>query len=423
MKQRKFRISALFYNNRFVLIFSIFLAIILWFIVASLNTSDRPRQLNDIPVSVTLSEDAQASNLKVFSQSVDKVKVSIRGDSVAVHSIDPANLKVVAEGASSITQPTSVSLRLKVEMQAQLTGDYSVEIEPSSVFVDVDYYKEVPFTISKDNIVYKANSAYLVSEPALSTDMVTISGPEKEIDKIAKVTVDHEIKGELISTQNFTESLTLYDKYGEKISSDKFTMSTETVDVTITVLSRQYSALEATFTNQPEGLVMDDIVTVEPESIQIAGPKDVLSNFTSISLEAIDFTEVSPANNTFQVDVTLPPGCRNISMIHEAEVTLDLSGFTSKRFTLQAENFKVRNLTANKTSEVYTKTIDVTLIGPSDVLENLKEEDIVANIDMSGKESFTGHIEMPVTIEVTSSETVWAYGSYQANVEISDNTD
>lgn len=423
MKQRKFRISALFYNNRFVLIFSIFLAIILWFIVASLNTSDRPRQLNDIPVTVTLSEDAQASNLKVFSQSVDKVKVSIRGDSVAVHSIDPANLKVVAEGASSITQPTSVSLRLKVEMQAQLTGDYSVEIEPSSVFVDVDYYKEVPFTISKDNIVYKANSAYLVSEPALSTDMVTISGPEKEIDKIAKVTVDHEIKGELISTQNFTESLTLYDKYGEKISSDKFTMSTETVDVTITVLSRQYSALEATFTNQPEGLVMDDIVTVEPESIQIAGPKDVLSNFTSISLEAIDFTEVSPANNTFQVDVTLPPGCRNISMIHEAEVTLDLSGFTSKRFTLQAENFKVRNLTANKTSEVYTKTIDVTLIGPSDVLENLKEEDIVANIDMSGKESFTGHIEMPVTIEVTSSETVWAYGSYQANVEISDNTD
>ena len=252
---------------------------------------------------------------------------------------------------------------------------------------------------------------------------MTISGPEKEIDKIAKVTVDHEIKGELISTQNFTESLTLYDKYGEKISSDKFTMSTETVDVTITVLSRQYSALEATFTNQPEGLVMDDIVTVEPESIQIAGPKDVLSNFTSISLEAIDFTEVSPANNTFQVDVTLPPGCRNISMIHEAEVTLDLSGFTSKKFTLQAENFKVKNLTANKTSEVYTKTIDVILIGPSDVLENLKEEDIVANIDMSGKESFTGHIEMPVTIEVMSSETVWAYGSYQANVEISDNTD
>lgn len=422
MKKSRFRLSSLFYNDRFVLIFSIFLAVVLWFIVASLNTSDRPRQLNDIPVSVTLSEDAQASNLKVFSQSVDKVKVAIRGDSVAVHSIDPANLKVVAEGASSITQPTSVSLRLKVEMQAQLTGDYSVEIEPSSVFVDVDYYKEVPFTISKDNIVYKANSAYLVSEPALSTDTVTISGPEKEIDKIAKVAVDHEIKGELISTQNFTEGLTLYDKYGEKITNDKFTMSTDSVDVTITVLSRQFSALEATFTNQPKGLVMDDIVTIDPESIQIAGPKDVLSNFTSISLEAIDFTKVSPANNTFKVDVTLPPGCRNISMIHEATVTLDLSGFTSKKFTLQAENFKVRNLTANKTSEVYTKTIDVILIGPADVLENLKEEDITANIDMTGKETFTGHIELPVTIAVTSSETVWAYGSYQANVEIGDNT-
>ena len=109
-------------------------------------------------------------------------------------------------------------------------------------------------------------------------------------------------------------------------------------------------------------------------------------------------------------------------MIHEATVKLDLSGFTSKKFTLQAENFKVKNLTANKTSEVYTKTIDVILIGPADVLENLKEEDITANIDMTGKETFTGHIELPVTIDVTSSEAVWAYGSYQANVEIGDNT-
>ncbi len=421
-KIKLFSFFSLFYNDRFVLIFSIFVSIVLWFIVASINTADRPREINDVPVTVTLSESAQESNLKVFSQSVETAKVSIRGDSVAVYSIDPSNLKVVAEGASSITQPTSVSLRLKAELPSQVIGDYSIEIEPSSVFVDVDYYKEVPFEISTENIIYKANSAYLVSEPSLSTDTVTISGPEKEIDKIAKVTVDHEIKGELASTQNFTESLVLYDKYGEKIPTDKFTLSTETVDVTITVLSRQYSSLEATFTNQPPGVDVEDIVTIDPESIQVAGPNDILSNFTSISLEAIDFSEISPTNNTFRSSITLPAGCRNISMIHEATITLDMSGFTTKHITLESPNFEIRNLSANKTSEVYTKTLDVVLVGPPSVLANLKEEDITAVIDLSGKESFTGHIELPISIEISSSDSVWAYGKYQASVEIGENT-
>ena len=95
--KNKFSFASIFYNDRFVLVFSVFLAIVLWFIMAIVNTEERAREISDVPVTVTLSESAQADGLRVFSQSVDKAKVYIKGDSFTVHNIQPENLKIVAE--------------------------------------------------------------------------------------------------------------------------------------------------------------------------------------------------------------------------------------------------------------------------------------------------------------------------------------
>ena len=420
MKERKFRPFMLFYNNRFVMIFSILVGIILWFIMATMNTTERPRVLTDIPVTVTLSDDALGRDLRVFSQSVTTARVSIRGNSVAVYNVKPEDLRIVAEGAASITQPTSTQLPLKVERLRQLAGDYTITVEPTSVFIDVDYYKEFPFDIDTSGIEYRADPDYLVNEPSLSVESVLIAGPEKEIDKIDKVVVEKVFTGALTETQNFTADLVLYDKYGEKIDKSKFTMSVDQVDVTISVLSRRESELEPTFLNRPAGLILtSDQIKVEPEKIQVAGAADVLANLTSITLEPIDFSEVSPTNIIFTLNVTLPPGCKNISMIHEATVTLDLSDFVSKKFTV--DQFRVSNLAASKTSEVYTKSLDVTLVGPENQIDALSEEDIVAVIDMTGKETFTGHIEMPVSFDIENGSSVWAYGKYQASLSVEEN--
>lgn len=425
MKEKKFSIGEFFYNDRFVLVFSVFIAVIAWFIVSSINTQERPREISDVPVVVTLSDEAtQEMNLRVFSQSVTSATVSLTGDSVAVRSIDPSELRVVAEQASSITQPTSAQLRLRLERPSQVLGDYEVQIDPEYVFVEVDYYQDATFQINTDGIKYKADDSYVVSEPSLSVNEVTISGPQKEIDRISRVCVEYEIDTPLISTQTFTTNLVLYDRYGNQLSKDNLTISDDEVEVTISVRSRQTLTLEPTFQNKPSGLNLNSgIVQVDPESIQIAGPEDVLSNLTTISLEPIDFAEVSPVNNSFDVAISLPAGCSNISMIYEARVTLDLDGFVAQQFTITKENFEVVNLAANKTSDVYTQSMVVTLVGPQAQIENIQPEDIVVEINMAGRETFTGHIEMPVQISVQNASSVWAYGEYLANVNIQEKVD
>jgi YbbR domain-containing protein len=417
-KVKKFDFSALFYNDRFVLVFSIFAAVILWFVMATVNTQERPRVIYDVPVVIKLSDASQEQGLKVFDQSVEKAKVSIRGNSIVVNKIKPSDLQVVAQLAPSITQPNNYTLSLTAQKMGQLADYEIVSVEPSSLIVNVDVYKEVTFKI-EDEIKYKADPDYFVSAPTFSTDSVVISGPESQIAKISRVCAEYDVKGELKETKNFTTNLVVYDAYGEKLNTDKIKMSVNKVDVSILVLGRKVVNLKPSFSGKPLGLSMSSIKqTVEPGSIEIAGPEDALANVKELSLEAIDFTKLTPSRSSVDVNITLPPGCKNLSNVYTAKVTLDLKGFATR--TLSVTEFRVKNLAASKSAEVYTKSLDMVVVGPEKQIAGLAPGDVYAQIDMAGKESFTGHSEFPVTLVAKNNSSVWAYGEYKANVGVSE---
>ena len=52
-KQRK-SLSGLFYNDRFVMLFSVVAAVILWFVIAATDKdSDTGKTVSDIPIQIT----------------------------------------------------------------------------------------------------------------------------------------------------------------------------------------------------------------------------------------------------------------------------------------------------------------------------------------------------------------------------------
>ena len=102
-KRRKISLKNLFYNNRFVLFFSVLCAIVLWFVMASTNTEERPMLVSDVPINIKLSDTAQANGLKVISPVDAKAKVYIKGNSLIVRAIKNTDMEVVAQLASTIT--------------------------------------------------------------------------------------------------------------------------------------------------------------------------------------------------------------------------------------------------------------------------------------------------------------------------------
>lgn len=420
MKNKKLNFSVLFYNDRFVVAFSVFAAIILWFIMTTVNTQDRPRIIYDVPVEIKLSDAAQEQGLRVFEQTVKTAKVAIRGNSIVVNRVKPEDLLVVPQLASSITEPNNYTLALTAQKVGALADYEVVSVEPSSLIANVDVYKEVTFPI-EDHIEFKADPAYFVGSPSFSTDSVVISGPEAQIAKIQRVAVEHEVREVLKESKSFTTDLILYDAYGSKLSTDKITMSTQKVDVNILVLSRKVMKLTPTFTGKPVGLALSSIEQkIEPATIEVAGPEDVLANVNELSLEAIDFSKLSLTNNEMVVDITLPPGCKNLSNVYTATVTLNFNGFKTK--TLSVTDFQVKNLAANKTAQVFTKSLNMTLVGPARQIDAITAEDVYAQIDMTGKDTFTGHSEFPVALVTKRNTSVWAYGEYKANVSVEEKT-
>lgn len=420
MKNKKLNFSVLLYNDRFVFVFSIFAAVVLWIVLTTVNTQERPRVVYDVPVVIKLSEAGQEQGLRVFDQSVQTAKVSIRGNSIVVNRIKPEDIQVVAQLASSITQPNNYTLPLTAQKLGALADYEIVSIEPSSIIANVDVYKEVTFPI-EDHIEFKADPAYFVGAPSFSTDSVVISGPESQIAKIQRVAVEHEVREVLTESKTLTTDLILYDAYGSKLSLDKIEMSTKKVDVNILVLSRKVMKLSPTFTGKPVGLALSSIEQkIEPDTIEVAGPEDVLANVNELSLEAIDFSKLSLTSNQMVVDITLPPGCKNLSNVYTATVTLNFNGFKTK--TLSVTDFQVKNLAANKTALVYTKSLNMVLVGPARQIDAITAEDVYAQIDMTGKDSFTGHSEFPVTLVTKRNTSVWAFGDYKANVSVEEKT-
>lgn len=420
MKHRKFKIGSLFYNDKFVLLFSIFASIVLWIVLASTNTEEHPRSIVNVPIKVTLSDAAQQDGLKVFSPVNSTATVSIKGNSMIVNQISASDLELTAL-ASTITAPGTYTIPLQVRATGTLSDFMVDSISPPQVIISVDRYKEKTFQIDTD-IKYKSDytsdPSYFVGAATLSSDSVTITGPEKDISQINRVAIQYEVSDTLRESKSFTSDLILYDVNGNKLSVGKMKLSVEKVDVTIPVLPRKVLPLSISFINKPDALQLSpDQVTVEPQSIEVAGPKESIDSLNEISLAPIDFATISPTKNTFNVNVTLPTGCRNLSSIPVAKVTLHVEGLATR--SLVVTNFSVKNLASDKTANIYTNNLPVTVVGPEAEISKLTSSNLSAQIDMAGKENFTGHTEMPATISISGASSSWVYGSYMANLNVS----
>ena len=82
-----------------------------------------------------------------------------------------------------------------------------------------------------------------------------------------------------------------------------------------------------------------------------------------------------------ELGINIPENCKNISNYATAKVTLDLSKYKDKSFTV--DNFIVEGLSDEYTSDVTSKSISVTLIGEQADLDKIKASQITAVIDTS----------------------------------------
>lgn len=418
MKKKKLSLNKLFQNNKFLIILSLVISTITWVYMSMGTTNDTTVTISNIPIQIELPDQLVNNGLQVFSDTEQTATVTVTGSRSVLGSISTKDITVTA-ATNGIDSAGTYQISLSA-VKTNPSANFQIisTVTPSNVNVIVDYLRETSFPI-QENVVYKVADGYYAST-SLASKNITVSGPQTEIAKIAKVSASAELDGILDDSTSATADILLYDKSGNRISTDLLKMEFGTVEASISVLPEKTVKVVPEFMNKPEGLNLgDDMLSVEPSEILLAGPKKVLDNTKSIKLESIDFATLS--NKRYEYNdqgINIPTDCKNISNSTAAKVVLDLSSLSKKTYTV--DSFKVSGLSSEYKADVTQTNMSVTVIGSKKELENLKSSDIECIIDTSDQSGTVGSVQMPVTFKLKGTSTCWVSGSYKANITISE---
>lgn len=424
--KKKLHPLRLFESNTILLIFSFLCAIVIWFAMTGAETVGKSKSVGNVPIAVQLSEAAQEANIRVFSQSAAYAEVAITGSASVIGKVSPEDIGITAALNPSVNMLTGNAIQeavvtLRASKKGNTLADYEVaSVSPGEITVLFDKFKEIQLTI-ENNVTYTAaENYYAAAAPSFSTDLVTISGPESSINRVARAAVVYAFNDALTESKLISSKVVLYDVNGNVLDPAALylTLSDNTVDVSIQVTSRQTVTLMADVRNMPESFAQNRI-SIDPAAIEITGDAETISKYKTLTLSTpINFTDVTPDNTTFSVPIPVPSGVTNISKTETATVKFNLNGYSQT--TLKTSNISIINKPEGKNADLTTRSLTVTIVGTAAQISKLTSDSVFCTVDLSSVTDPSGSIEVPVSISVTNADSCWATGTYTAHVTISD---
>lgn len=421
MKISKIKLGSLFYDNKFVLVFSIILSVILWITISLVNTgSEISLKIGDIPINIQLSDSAKSNDLMVFIIDKHTASVSVSGNSMVLAKLTSDSINVTSSQASAIDRSGTYELNLTAKQNDNLVA-YDIDqnsLSPKKVKVLVDRYKELKIPVT-DDINYRTESQYFAGTTNFLPEDITISGPESIVSKVATVKAEYNIAQTLSESKMFSAPLVLYDENDNKLSDSDITMLTisdKSVQCEIPILEKTTLPISVEFDNKPQNFDIASRVKINPSAIEVAIPSAETSSIDKVTLPKLDFSKIDFNHNKFELDVELPEGYKNLSNAYTVQVEVNMTDLQPK--VIEVSNFQFTNVPSGRTATALTGSIQVEAMGPADQIEAITGQNVTAVVDLSSKSGFVGHTEMPVKFTINGADGCWIYGSYKISLTI-----
>lgn len=421
--KKKFSLSVLFNNDRFLMIFSFVISFCIWTAVSANSGEITNYPVSNVPVTMELSEDAENDGLSVVSingVSVDdfKTTVKVKGNSVTVGSLKSSDIQVYGSNLGTIATSGTYNVALMAR-QLGVKNNYDiVSIDPSEVTVVVDRNITKELTIDTSQINASSPAEYYMGTPTLSEKTVVIRGPEQSVSKVVKAIVSVDIDSELTETTTLNSvEITLLDANDKEIEDESVVIEPITVDVTIPVLMKKTVPIVLEYENAPDVFDPTGFITLEPSEIEIAASSDILDYIDSVTVGTLNFNELAYGTSSMKFDIVMPEGVKNFNNIEEVTANFDFTLYSSKSFVISEFDFE--NIPDGLAAEYSSyRSILVRVVGPADAISGLKASEVSAVIDLTDAKS--GTTDMPVTVKITKLTSCWIYGSYDVNVTVGD---
>lgn len=417
MKNEKGKFSGEFAKDLWTRISAVLLAIVIWFFVSVTLFPTMTRHISDIEVEVELSgTSVETLGLDVIKGEGQKVSVRIKGNRYKIGNLKSEDL-IAEVSLQGVISPGEYNLSVMVRAKDD-DADFEISTpSPQTIKVQFDRIIEETFEIVAVAPDAVAAEGFMIDTIECVPKEISITGPQGVVSRIDQCVVEaQDIKGELTEPITADGSLNLYDENMKSIDIESLELSMTEFLVNIPVFRKMTIPLSVEFRNVPEAFPLPKLkYTISPKEIEVAAPTDVDDNFDEIKLKYIDFRDIN-LGSVFDLSLTLPAGYKNISGTENVKVTFPRDNMANKSFDLR--DIKIVNAPSGYDIDVVTSVIKkVSVIGPTNVIADLSELDIIAEIDLLGSNITTGTQTVPVKIFIPAKGTVWAYGNYTAIID------
>ena len=384
MKQN---LSKLYNSKAFWVIVSLILSIMLWVYVASVETEEFKQTFRGVRVQLVgeaLLRDTK--NLVITDMDTSTVTVEVVGPRRIVGSLDSDNLYAQID-VSKLSRAAYTSQQYSVIFpDGTDTSNLTVTRktpETINFMVSAQTTKSVQVRGSFDGSIAEGFIAEsVVFDPAT----ITLSGPEAYLRNVDYAWVSFG-KENVDSTYEVETGYTLMTADNIPASTAGITFSTDVVTATLPLLTVKDISLGVNLIEGGGATAENTKVTIEPDTISLAGDSKLLAGINKINLASIDLTDFTTSFSDTYV-IPIDNELRNVTGATEAKVTVEIVGLETK--TVKVTNISCINVTEGYTAEILTRSLDVTLRGSPESIAMLKDENIRAVADLTDMNGSVG---------------------------------
>ena len=395
---------------------ALILSFVFWLYVTSVENDNIRQTFRGVRVELageSLLRDSKS--LVVTGLSTNTVSIELVGPRRVVSSLSSEDLAAQID-VSKLSQSAYASM--------QYTVSYPSRIDTSGISVTRKVPDTINFTVSKLNsksIPVRGSfdgsiaDGYTAQPVTFEPSEITVSGPDAFLRNISYAWVSFSAI-DVSTTYSIETGFTLMTAEDEPAGTDGVTCSTDVVKATLPILEMKELPLTVNLIYGAGANESNTKVSVEPESITLAGDSAILDAMNNIPVATISLADFN-ATYSYTYPISFDNSLINVEGITEAEVKVEIIGLENRNFTVR--NIQCRGVTEGYEAEVLSKALTVKLRGTPESLAKITSEDLVAIADLSDYDITTGSNIVNVRIQVDGALDVGAIGGpYTIMVDI-----
>ncbi len=419
-KKSKFSLRKLIYNDKYLIIFSVLAAIVVW-IIASMSLSPETTKTVTVPVTVDFSDSAASQlGIKCYGDETIDVDVTVSCKKYLAKDITYDDLNVTLQ-TNTVTTKGNHEVPIKVEASGE-NASFTVQSYYPTVYTayfDVEDEKTMDITLDYEDEDFIADG-YIMGEPLLSQTTAVVTGPKTYVSQVKSLVSTVSIDDKLRTTQSVDLSVSAVDSSGSTVDYVSIDTGSDNLTLTIPVLKETTLDVSVSFTNIPSDVDISDFtVAYSNETVDAGVLED--ADIEEANIGNIDFSQLTVGENEFSFDVSNFESMVILDNISEITVTVTVpSDYSSQSVSVDKSAVTVTNLPDGYKAVVNSLSSSaVTVIGDETAL-SADDFGIGLVVDLSSyKNNITdGADDYELTASVENSSSCWVYGNYTANVTI-----